>query len=104
IFDCLEFSEDLRWTDVMSDVAFLVMDLRRHGRRDLAHRFLNAYLEITGDYEGLRVLPFYLVYRAMVRAMVACERARQAGPGEAADAALAESRDYLDLAGRFAYE
>ena len=104
IFDCLEFSEELRWADVMSDVAFLVMDLRRHGRRDLAHRFLNAYLEITGDYEGLRVLPFYLVYRAMVRAMVACERARQAGPGAAGDAALAESRDYLDLAGRFAYE
>jgi aminoglycoside phosphotransferase family enzyme/predicted kinase len=104
IFDCLEFSDDLRWTDVMSDVAFVVMDLRHHRRRDLAYRFLNAYLEVTGDYDGLRVLRFHLVYRAMVRAMVACERARQLDAGTVRDAAVAESRDYLDLAARFAYE
>ena len=104
VFDCLEFSEELRWTDVMSDVAFLVMDFRRHCRRDLAQRFLNAYLEFTGDYDGLRVLRFYFVYRAMVRAMVAGERARQLGRGAAGNAARAESRDYLDVAGRFARE
>ena len=104
IFDCLEFSEDLRWTDVMSDVAFLVMDLRRHGRRDLAHRLLSAYLEITGDYDGLRVLRFYLVYRAMVRAMVARERARQLGPGSSRDSAVADFRGYLGVARDFAQE
>jgi aminoglycoside phosphotransferase family enzyme/predicted kinase len=98
IFDCIEFSEDLRTIDVMSDVAFLDMDFRDRGRPDLANRFRNAYLEATGDYEGLRVLRFYVVYRAMVRAMVACERARQMGPGVAADGALAESREYLALA------
>ena len=89
LFDCIEFSEDLRFIDVMSDVAFLVMDFRDRGRPDFANRFLNAYLEITGDYEGLRVLRFYVVYRALVRAMVACERARQVGLGAAADADLA---------------
>jgi uncharacterized protein len=69
-FDCLEFDPNLRWIDVMNDVAFLVMDLTAHGRKDLAFAFLNAYLECTGDYDGVRHLSFYSVYRALVRAMV----------------------------------
>ena len=69
-FDCIEFNPDLRWIDVVSDVAFLFMDLVAHGRRDLAHGFLSRYLEETGDYQGLRVLPLYAVYRALVRAKV----------------------------------
>ncbi len=69
-FDCLEFDPKLRWIDVMNDCAFLVMDLRAHGREDLAWSFLNSYLECTGDYAGVRLLRFYAVYRALVRAMV----------------------------------
>jgi uncharacterized protein len=69
-FDALEFDPKLRWIDVMGDVAFLVMDLLAHDRKDLAFAFLNAYLEHTGDYEGVRHLAFYSVYRALVRAMV----------------------------------
>jgi aminoglycoside phosphotransferase family enzyme/predicted kinase len=69
-FDCLEFDPKLRWIDVMNDVAFLVMDLTAHHRTDLAAAFLNAYVERTGDYKGLRHLGFYAVYRALVRAMV----------------------------------
>jgi aminoglycoside phosphotransferase family enzyme/predicted kinase len=69
-FDALEFDPALRWIDVLSEVAFLVMDLENHGRRDLGFRFLNRYLDATGDHEGLSVLPFYLSYRALVRAKV----------------------------------
>lgn len=69
-FDGLEFDAKLRWIDVMNDVAFLVMDLMAHKRQDLAFAFLNAYLERTGDYEGVRHLAFYSVYRSLVRAMV----------------------------------
>jgi aminoglycoside phosphotransferase family enzyme/predicted kinase len=69
-FDCLEFDPKLRWIDVMNDVAFLMMDLTAHGRKDLAFAFLNAYLERTGDFDGVRHLVFYSVYRALVRAMV----------------------------------
>ena len=76
-FDCIEFNAALRWIDVMSEVAFLLMDLADHGRADLASRFLNAYLEVTGDYRGLEVLRYYLVYRALVRAKVNVLRARQ---------------------------
>lgn len=69
-FDALEFDPKLRWIDVMNDVAFLVMDLVAHQRLDLAFAFLNAYLECTGDYDGVRHLAFYSVYRSLVRAMV----------------------------------
>lgn len=69
-FDCLDFDPKLRWIDVMNDVAFLVMDLVSHERSDLAYAFLNRYLEVTGDYDGVRLLPFYAIYRALVRAMV----------------------------------
>ncbi|SFQ60677.1 hypothetical protein SAMN05216567_121131 [Variovorax sp. OK605] len=69
-FDCIEFDPALRWIDVMSDVAFLVMDLKAHGHSDLAFRFLDAWLQHSGDYEGLPVLRFYEVYRALVRYMV----------------------------------
>jgi uncharacterized protein len=69
-FDCLEFNEELRWIDVMSEVAFLFMDLAHRGRNDLAWRFLNRYLAATGDYEGLEVFRFYAVYRALVRAKI----------------------------------
>jgi len=72
IFDCIEFSEKLRWIDVISEVAFLAMDLESRGQAAFAHRFVNKYLEYTGDYAGLSLLRFYCVYRALVRAKVAC--------------------------------
>jgi hypothetical protein len=77
VFDCIEFNPELRWIDVMNEVAFLVMDLQAAGRTDFARRFLNGYLEATGDYAGLRVLRYYCVYRAMVRAKVMLMRASQ---------------------------
>lgn len=70
-FDCIEFDPGLRWIDVQSDIAFLLMDLTAHGRADLAWRFLDRWLEVTGDYTGVRVLRYYSVYRALVRALVA---------------------------------
>lgn len=71
LFDCIEFNETFRWVDVISDLAFLLMDLQYNGRADFAHRLLNAYLSLTGDYQGLSVLRFYWVYRALVRAKIA---------------------------------
>lgn len=78
-FDCIEFNPQLRWIDVMSEAAFLMMDLQDRGYTRLAYRFLNGYLQHTGDYAGLRVLRYYLVYRALVRAKVAALRLAQSG-------------------------
>ena len=56
VFDAIEFDEELRWIDTLDDIAFLAMDLLAHGRRDLAFLLLNAYLEASGDYDGLPAL------------------------------------------------
>ena len=76
-FDCIEFNDAFRWLDVMSEVAFLFMDLVDREHPELAWRFLNRYLEQTGDYGGLEVFRFYLVYRALVRAKIHLLRSLQ---------------------------
>jgi hypothetical protein len=102
LFDCLEFSAELRWIDVLNELAFAVMDLARRWRDDFSRRLTNAYLEITGDYAGLPIFRFYLTYRALVRANVALLRRAQAGVDPTADLSLwQECRDYLQLALRY---
>jgi len=99
VFDCLEFSPPLRWIDLTSDLAFLVMDLRQRQRSELAALVLNRWLELTGDYAGLRAWRWYVVYRALVRAKVAALRLQQADltPSQySAQQAVIES--YLTLA------
>lgn len=98
LFDALEFDRALRFTDVTSDVAFLAMDLRAHRLARLAHRFVDAYLAGCGDYDGLRVLRWYAVHRALVRAKVAALRASQLGGSDAAAAAAELADRYLDAA------
>ena len=73
-FDCLEFSDTLRWIDVVSEMAFLVMDLQEHGQGRLGQRLLNRWLEQTGDWSGLDLWRWYACYRALVRAKVAALR------------------------------
>ncbi|TSH93120.1 AAA family ATPase [Verticiella sediminum] len=90
-FDCLEFDDALRRLDVMSDIGFLTMDLKAHGRADLAFRFLDGYLQRGGDYAGLAVLRFYEVHRALVRALVGALRG-------AAGAGVPDVPDYLACA------
>ncbi|UTW10912.1 bifunctional aminoglycoside phosphotransferase/ATP-binding protein [Marinobacterium rhizophilum] len=71
LFDCIEFNLQFRWIDTICDLAFLLMDLEANGQFRWAHRLLNRYLELTGDYNSLKLLNFYKAYRAMVRAKVA---------------------------------
>ena len=102
-FDCIDFSDALRWNDVMSDVAFLFMDLVDRGAPALAWTFLDRYLEETGDFDGLEVLPFYVVYRALVRAKIHVVRAQQLTVLPSARPRLmAACCDYMDLASTYA--
>jgi hypothetical protein len=99
VFDCLEFSPPLRWIDLTSDMAFLVMDLHQRRRSDLAALILNRWLELTGDYAGLRCWRWYLVYRALVRAKVAGLRLQESDSASAEAPALrSEIHSYLGLA------
>jgi aminoglycoside phosphotransferase family enzyme/predicted kinase len=102
IFDCIEFNDYLRWIDVMSEVAFAVMDLEDRGRPDFGHRFLNHYLEHTGDYAGLGMLRYYQTYRAMVRAKVCALRLGQSDLDAQERSEVWEAfHGYIDLAARY---
>ena len=102
-FDGIDFDAGLRFIDTASDAAFLVMDLERLGRADLASVFLDAWLSAAGDYAAARVLPWFLCYRALVRAKVEALRAGQLAPGSAAcRAGVDECSALLAHAARYA--
>jgi hypothetical protein len=88
--DCIEFNERFRFADPVADMAFLVMDLKYRGRPDLAGVFADAYFAAAGDVEGRALLPFYVAYRAAVRAKV--DGMKAAGP-EVPAAERAAARD-----------
>lgn len=99
IFDGIEFNPALRWIDVISELAFLLMDLDEKGLQPLAQRLLNRYLELSGDYAALRLLRFYQVYRAMVRAKVTAIRLAQPDiPAEDQAQLTGDLHNYLQLA------
>lgn len=80
IFDCIEFNESFRFTDVMNDVSFLAMDLDHHHQSALSNAFVNTYLEQSCDYQGAMLLAFYKCYRAMVRAKISAIQLDQVNP------------------------
>lgn len=101
-FDCIEFNENLRWIDVLSEIAFLIMDIEDHQRPDLARRLLNKYLEQAGDYSNLAVLQYYKVYRAMVRAKVHALRLGQTDLNQQEiNAVHRECENYITLGSQY---
>ena len=70
VIDCIEFNPAFRFADPVADMAFLTMDLRQAGRRDLAAGFSEAYFRSADDDEGRALLDFYVSYRAAVRGKV----------------------------------
>ena len=97
-FDCIEFNPDFRWIDTANEAAFLTMDLKYRGRPDLASRWLNAYLEASGDHQAVPLLGFFEAYRAMIRAKVTLIRASQHPGSEEATREEAAARAYIQLA------
>ncbi len=86
----------------MYDVAFAVMDLEARRRKDLGNAFLNTYIEQTGDWEGLQVLPLYLSRQAYVRAKVTSFLLDDPGvPDDAKQEASATASDYYRLAWQY---
>jgi aminoglycoside phosphotransferase family enzyme len=72
IYDCIEFIDRLRYTDVAADIAFLAMDLDHYERQNLSEFFINSYVNQSKDKELLKLLNFYKCYRAYVRGKIGC--------------------------------
>ncbi len=103
-FDAIEFDEELATVDPIYDLAFLLMDLIQGGQHSAATLVLNRYLWRRGasalhdrTWDALRALPLSLSMRALVRAVVAIDRGRDAA-GRIAPAALADALSYLATA------
>jgi len=100
LFDAIEFSERIATTDVLYDLAFLLMDLLRRGERRGANFILNRYFDLRRKEETLgaaATLPLFLATRAGVRALVAADRSKEL-KGKASDTARNEAGDYFHRA------
>jgi aminoglycoside phosphotransferase family enzyme/predicted kinase len=97
VLDCIEFNDRFRYSDTVSDIAFLSMDLRNRGRDDLADAFLAAYYEASSDERSQALLRFYESYRAYVRGKVRSFVIDQTGPSDAEKAAATdEARRFFE--------
>jgi aminoglycoside phosphotransferase family enzyme/predicted kinase len=98
LFDAIEFNDEFSCIDVLYDIAFLLMDLHRHGLAGHANTVFNRYLQLTGDYKGLAALPLFLSCRAAVRSHVAVSAAtatKDRSRLEEAGGLLQHAIDYL---------
>ncbi|HBJ33307.1 MAG TPA: hypothetical protein DDZ51_00810 [Planctomycetaceae bacterium] len=103
-FDGVEFNDAFCQVEGLDELAFLAMELSEHGYRSHARRLVNRYVETTGDYESLRLLRYFLVYRAMVRAKVdmirqtQCVQTRSSSEQSDHPRLSPAGRQYLDYA------
>lgn len=100
IFDCIEFSDELRQIDILNELAFFCMDMDAHGYQEEANSFFNYYnhqfpVALNADEQNLFV--YYKAYRANVRAKVNSLRAKSATSHEEKNAALLQVDKYLKL-------
>lgn len=86
VLDCLEFDDELRYGDVLADLAFLVMDLERVGAPDLGVALLDHYGHLGGERFPQTLTHHYIAMRAHIRAKVACLRESQGDPNAADEA------------------
>lgn len=96
-FDGIEFDDAIARTDVLYDLAFLLMDLEKRTLRVQANTVFNRYLVDTGEWDGLPLMPVFLANRAAIRSHVA-GAARVQSKGEKAEKQAEEARQYLELA------
>lgn len=101
IIDCIEFNQDLRVLDALSDLGFLVLECQRLGTEAVGRLILDAYVQATGDQADERVLRFYLAQHAYSRAKVAIwhlDDPHQVDSGRGPARWIAKALRYLDLA------
>ncbi|MEA1675673.1 AAA family ATPase [Nitrospirillum sp. BR 11163] len=84
--------------DVFHDLAYLLMDLEHRRLRPFANLVLNRYLEQTGDFAGLALLPLFISLCAAIRAHMTASTATARRLVGAGASFRREAAAYLDLA------
>jgi aminoglycoside phosphotransferase family enzyme len=99
IYDCIEFNDRFRYSDVASEIAFLAMDLDRYQQAGLSRHLVSTYVGLGRDEELLKLLNFYKCYRAYVRGKVESFKLDDPYiPEEEKTKILAAARSYFQLA------
>jgi aminoglycoside phosphotransferase family enzyme len=99
IYDCIEFNDRFRYSDVASEIAFLAMDLDRYQQAGLSRHLVNTYVGLSHDEELLKLLHFYKCYRAYVRGKVESFKLDDPYiPEEEKAKVLTAARSYFQLA------
>jgi len=99
IYDCIEFNDRFRYSDVASELAFLSMDLDRYQQVDLSLHLVNTYVELSHDEGILKLLDFYKCYRAYIRGKVESFKLDDRYiPEEEKNKVLTAARRYFELA------
>ncbi|RZW24668.1 MAG: hypothetical protein EX260_03795 [Desulfobulbaceae bacterium] len=105
VFDCIEFNDRFRYSDVAGDIGFMAMDLDFHGLDELADYFVARYVERSGDRGLLDLIAFYKCYRAYVRGKINLFTAADTGvDAETRSACTAQAKRYFELARRYALQ
>ena len=97
LFDCLEFNQSMATTDVLYDLAFLLMDLWRYERYDLANWLMNRYMDHTNENDGLILLPLFMSLRASIRALVTATQVAHTDKQTDTSAQLKKAEQFLEL-------
>jgi aminoglycoside phosphotransferase family enzyme/predicted kinase len=98
LFDGIEFNDEIACTDVLYDLAFLLMDLWRRRLPDHANAVWNGYLLAADDRAGIPLLPLFLSCRAAVRAKTSATAANLQADPERRRVLLEAASDYLAMA------
>jgi aminoglycoside phosphotransferase family enzyme/predicted kinase len=100
LFDAIEFNDEIACTDVLYDLAFLLMDLWRRQLPRHANEVWNGYLTETIDLGGIALLPLFLSCRAAVRAKTSATAANLQTDAQRQSELQGMARDYLAMTQR----
>lgn len=98
LFDCLEFNESMATTDVLYDLAFVLMDLWHYKQHDHANWLMNRYMDQINEADALVLLPLFMSLRASIRAMVIAIQANNSDNKTETKHCQQQAEQFLDLA------
>jgi aminoglycoside phosphotransferase family enzyme/predicted kinase len=98
LFDGVEFNDEIACTDVLYDLAFLLMDLWRRRLSRHANVVWNRYLADARDFDGIGLMPLFLSCRAAVRAKTSATAAQVQQDAGTRAGLETTAREYLAMA------
>lgn len=99
VIDCIEFNDRFRYSDILADIAFLLMDLEYHGGKEFSRILWDEYRGRAGEGDEDSLITFYKVYRAFVRGKVNSFQVHDGSIGEEKnEEAIQRAERYFQLA------